>query len=70
MFKNIPFDAEAKRRLQLRFEFYNFFNHTNFENVDTAGRFDAAGNQVSTSFGTYTSAGNARRIVLGAKFYF
>jgi hypothetical protein len=70
MFKNIPFDAEAKRRLQLRFEFYNFFNHASFQGVDTTARFDAQGRQVSRTFGQYTSTLDARRIVLGAKFYF
>ena len=42
--------SEASR-LQLRFEFYNFFNHTNFSAVDTAARFDAAGRQVNGTFG-------------------
>lgn len=69
-YKNIPFSAEGGRRLQLRFEFYNFFNHTNFSTVDTTGRFDAAGRQVSGTFGQYTATLDARRIVLGAKFYF
>lgn len=70
MYKNIPFDAEMKRRLQLRFEFYNFFNHASFQGLDTTARFDAAGRQVSGTFGQYTSTLDARRIVLGAKFYF
>ncbi len=68
-FKNIPLGAE-QRRLQLRFEFYNFFNHTQFNAVDNAARFDAQGNQVNGRFGQYTGTGDARRIVLGAKFYF
>jgi hypothetical protein len=68
-YKNIPLGADA-RRLQFRFEFYNFFNHASFQGVDTSGRFDAAGNQVSTTMGSYTSSLDARRIVLGAKFYF
>jgi hypothetical protein len=70
LFKNIPFDAEAKRRLQLRFEFYNFLNRTNFTSVDTTGRFDAQGRQVNGQFGQYTASMDARRVVLGAKFYF
>jgi hypothetical protein len=69
-YKNIPFGRSEARRLQLRFEFYNFFNHTNFSGVDTTGRFDAQGRQVSGTFGQYTSTLDARRIVLGAKFYF
>jgi hypothetical protein len=69
LYKNLPFGSEG-RRLQLRFEFYNVFNHANFSAVDTTGRFDATGKQVSGTFGQYTSTLDARRIVLGAKFYF
>lgn len=68
LIKNIPF-SEAKR-LQLRFEFYNFLNHANFQGVDTTARFDAQNRQVSGTFGQYTSTLDARRVVLGAKFYF
>ncbi|MCX6604277.1 MAG: carboxypeptidase regulatory-like domain-containing protein [Acidobacteria bacterium] len=70
VFKNIPFDPDGKRRLQLRFEFYNFFNHASFQGVDTTARFDAQNRQISTTFGQYTSTLDARRVVLGAKFYF
>lgn len=75
MFKNIPIGKVESRRLQLRFEFYNFFNHASFggfagTGVDTAARFDAAGRQVSATFGQYTQTLDARRIVMGAKFYF
>lgn len=69
-YKNIPFSSSESRRLQLRFELYNFFNHTNFTSVDTTGRFDAQGRQVNGNFGAYTNTAEARRIVLGAKFYF
>jgi hypothetical protein len=69
-YKNIPLGSNEARRLQFRFEFYNIFNHTNFTGVDTTGRFDAAGRQVSTTFGAYTASGDARRVVLGAKIYF
>jgi hypothetical protein len=68
--KNIPVGQSDAKRLQLRFEFYNFFNHTNFVGVDTTARFDAANRQVSGTFGQYTSSLDARRVVLGAKFYF
>jgi hypothetical protein len=70
VFKNIPFDADGQRRLQLRFEFYNFFNKANFNSVDTTSRFDAAGNQVNGRLGQYLNTLDARRIVLGAKLYF
>jgi hypothetical protein len=69
-FKNIPFSADSARRLQLRFEFYNFFNKTNFSAVDNTARFDAAGRQVSGTFGHMIATHDARRIVLGAKFFF
>jgi hypothetical protein len=68
--KNIPFGKSDVRRLQLRFEFYNFFNHASFQGVDTTARFDAQNRQVSGTFGQYTSTLDARRVVLGAKFYF
>lgn len=70
LIKNIPFGNSDVRRLQFRFEFYNFFNHASFQGVDTTARFDAQNRQVSGTFGQYTSTLDARRIVLGAKFYF
>jgi hypothetical protein len=70
IYKNIPIGSNEARRLQLRFEFYNLFNHASFQGVDTASRFDASNRQVSGTFGQYTSTLDARRVVLGAKFYF
>ncbi|MBC8166331.1 MAG: hypothetical protein H7Y20_10715 [Bryobacteraceae bacterium] len=69
-YKNIPLGRNEARRLQFRFEFYNIFNHASFQGVDNTGRFDAAGRQVSGTFGQYTSTLDARRVVLGAKLYF
>ncbi|MBI2688848.1 MAG: carboxypeptidase regulatory-like domain-containing protein [Acidobacteria bacterium] len=70
VYKNIPLGKSEQRRIQLRFEFYNFFNHASFQGVDTTARFDANNRQVSGTFGQYTSTLDARRVVLGAKFYF
>lgn len=70
LFKNIPLASDGVRRLQLRGEFYNAFNHTQFSGVETSARFDAQGNQVNRRFGEYTSARDSRRIQLGLKFYF
>ncbi len=58
-FKNFPFFSE-KRRLQLRWEIYNLFNHAQFNAVDSAARFDASGAQVNTRFGQVTQARPAR----------
>jgi hypothetical protein len=41
LYKNIPFGKSESRRLQLRFEAYNVFNHASFQGVDTTARFDA-----------------------------
>lgn len=49
-------------RLQFRGEFFNAFNHTNFQAVDT--------NIDTSAFGQVTTAHNPRNIQLGAKLYF
>jgi hypothetical protein len=70
LFKNFNLAREGKVRMQYRLEMYNAFNHTQFTGVDTTARFDANNNQVNALFGTYTSAANARRIVMGLKLNF
>ena len=47
----------------MRMEFYNLFNHTQFNNV-------ASGNIQSSSFGRITGAANGRLMQLAAKFVF
>ncbi|NOT63863.1 MAG: TonB-dependent receptor plug domain-containing protein, partial [Acidobacteria bacterium] len=59
LFKNFPFFSE-KTKLQFRWEIYNLFNHTQFNAVNTAAQFDAAGAQISEGFGRVTSARNPR----------
>jgi hypothetical protein len=70
LFKNFNLGREGRVRLQYRLEMYNAFNHTQFTGVDTTARFDANGNQVNALFGSYTSAANSRRIVMGLKMNF
>jgi len=48
------------RRLQIRWEVYNAFNHTQWSGIDTTARFDANGNQVNTRFGQVNGARGAR----------
>jgi hypothetical protein len=55
---------------QLRGEFYNAFNHTQYSGVDTTARFDAQGRQVNTQFGQIISARSARRIQLALRITF
>ena len=54
VFKN--FVIRESLKLQIRWENYNFFNHTQFSAFDTATRFDAQGRQVNARFGEFTSA--------------
>lgn len=68
-FKNIPLKSES-RFLQLRWEIYNAFNHTQYSGVDTTARFDANGNQVNTRFGQVTSARSARVMQGSLRFTF
>ncbi len=56
--KMIPVHERVK--LQLRWEMYNAFNHTQFSNFNNAARFDVLGNQVNTTFGQLNSTGAAR----------
>ncbi len=71
LFKNFVLGREGAFRLQYRLETYNTFNHTQFNGVDTTGRFDLnTGAQVNALFGSYTSAANSRRIVMGLKLNF
>ncbi len=68
-FKTIPLFSE-KKTLQLRWEMYNALNHTQFNSIDTAARFDALGNQVNTRFGEAIGARNPRRMQASLRFRF
>jgi hypothetical protein len=68
-FKNIPMFSE-KKNLQIRWEMYNTFNHTQFSGVDTTARFDATGAQVNTRFGQVISTRAPRRMQASLRFRF
>ena len=70
LFKTFALGASEVRRLQFRLEAYNALNHPQFTTVDNNARFNAAGQQVSTTLGDYTGAAPSRRVVLGLKLYF
>lgn len=70
LFKNFRLGDNESRRLQVRFETFNTFNHTQFTAIDTNARFDTRGAQVNQQFGQYIAAAPARRLVLGIKVYF
>ena len=57
-------------RGQFRAEFYNVFNHTNFNGVDTAAKFNAAGAQTNLTFGQYNAAQFPRRVQLALRLTF
>jgi hypothetical protein len=75
--KNIALSADGVRKLQLRMESDNVFNHTQFSNPASSFTSGVAnvktGAPATLSFGTagrITSAAAARQTQLAAKFYF
>jgi hypothetical protein len=62
LFKSFTFSEARGSRFELRFETFNAFNHTQFQNVSSS--FSAG------DFGRVTSMYDARTIQLGAKLYF
>ena len=67
--KKIPLASE-KRFLQLRGEFYNAFNHTQYNSVDTTAQFNPAGQQVNARFGQLIAANAARVIQIALRVSF
>jgi hypothetical protein len=67
--KNFPFRSE-QRYLQFRAEFYNIFNHTQFQAVNSSARFDAAGQQVNGEFGQVVATRSPRVVQFGLRFSF
>jgi hypothetical protein len=62
LFKAFVFSEERGSKLEFRAEFFNAWNHTEFNNVSTT--FSAS------NFGAVTSAHDPREIQLGLKLYF
>jgi len=67
--KNIPVFSE-KRYFQFRAEFFNAWNHTQFQFLDTLAIFDPQGDQTNGDFGKTTGARLPRMIELSLKFAF
>ncbi len=72
LFKNFNFTEST--RIQLRFEGYNVFNHTQWANVNTGLSVSTAGTTFSGAnagaSGQITSTRDPRQLQLGGKFYF
>jgi hypothetical protein len=68
LFKNFP--IREGKVLQLRWEIYNTFNHTQYSSVNTTATFNPQGVQTNTSFGKVTAARDERRMQLALRFTF
>jgi len=71
LYKNIPIVGESKY-IQLRFEFYNLWNHTQFNAIAIQSLASnlVVGDANSSDFGRLRAAFDPRLIQLGAKIYF
>jgi len=67
--KRVPLFSES-RFIQFRTELFNAWNHTQFANLFTTARFDAAGRQVDPNFGAFSEARTPRTIQLSLKVVF
>ena len=67
--KRMPLFSES-RFIQFRTELFNAWNHTQFSNLFTTARFDAAGCQVDPNFGAFSEARTPRTIQLSLKVVF
>lgn len=68
LIKDLPIREQI--RMQFRVEAYNAFNQTQFATVDTAARFDAAGNQVNARFGEFLASRPPRIMQFALRFIF
>jgi hypothetical protein len=62
LFKSFVFSESRGSKLEFRAEFFNAFNHTEFNNVSNSF--------TNGDFGAVTSAHDPREIQLGLKLYF
>jgi hypothetical protein len=62
LFKNINLADEGRVRLQLRGEFFNIFNHTNFRAISST--------VTAAAYGQVTTVRDPRTIQIGAKLSF
>jgi hypothetical protein len=62
LFKTIPFTTGEGPNLEVRFEYFNVFNHTQFNAIDA--------NTGDANFGQTTNSYDARTLQLGAKLHF
>jgi hypothetical protein len=67
--KRIPWKGE-ERFFQLRGEFYNVWNHTEFSSFDTGFRFNPAGQQINANLGTFNGTRDPRKIQLSLRLMF
>jgi hypothetical protein len=62
LFKNLEFGEDGRVKLQLRGEFFNIFNHTNFRAISTT--------ITAANYGQVTTVRDPRTIQIGAKLSF
>jgi hypothetical protein len=67
--KRFPLFSED-RFFQLRGEFYNIWNHTQFSGYNTSARFDASGKQINAAFGQLSGTRDPRKVQLSLRFMF
>ena len=67
--KNFNLSADGARKLQIRMESDNVFNHTQFNNPSSTWA-DTVPASTTTGFGQISGAANARQTQLAAKIYF
>jgi hypothetical protein len=67
--KNVP--IRERLRLQLRWEAYNAFNHTQFSTINTSANFNpATGQQINAQFGAFTAARDPRQMQMAVRLSF